>query len=176
MHPDTSEAIRHIALLVSGNGMGDGEMTATGLRSLEWLATIQCGDEGHFTPIGSNGFYRRGGARALFDQQAIEACATVSACLDAWRITGDERWAREMRCAFRWFLGDDVVRTSLYDSATGGCRDGLHADRANQNRGAESTLSFYLALTEIGLRAGEIRLQHRSSPRPDPNGRERAAE
>jgi hypothetical protein len=46
-------------------------------------------------------------------------------------------------------LGDNDLQIALYDPTTGGCRDGLHPDRANENQGAESTLSFLLALLEM---------------------------
>jgi len=137
------------ALLVSGAAMDHSGMVAAGLRSLEWLARIQRSTDGYFAPIGSNGFYRRGGPRAAFDQQPVEACAMVSACLAARRVTGDMRWADEARRALHWFFGQNHLQQSLYDPATGGCRDGLHADRMNENQGAESTLSFLLALSEM---------------------------
>lgn len=126
-------------------------MKAAGLRSLEWLSEVQCSPdgEGYFTPIGSDGFYERGGTKAEFDQQPVEAGAMVSACLAAQRVTGDGRWALEARRAFNWFLGQNQRQQSLYDAATGGCRDGLQADRLNENQGAESTLSFLLALVEM---------------------------
>jgi glycosyltransferase involved in cell wall biosynthesis len=141
------------ALIVCGSRLGNPDMTAVGLRSLAWLAEIQRSKEGSFAPIGSNGFYSRSSAPARFDQQPLEACAMVSACLDAWRASGDERWTREMRSAFRWFLGENQLQFSLYDPSTGGSRDGLHSDRPNENQGAESTLSFLLALTEMGMLA-----------------------
>jgi glycosyl transferase family 1 len=137
------------ALLVSGTWMQHQEMKDVGLRSLRWLADIQCSEDGYFTPIGSNGFYRRGAAKALFDQQPVEACGMVSACLEAGRVTGDREWVRSARRAFGWFLGQNHLQQSVYDATTGGCRDGLHADRLNQNQGAESTLSFLLALAEM---------------------------
>jgi glycosyltransferase involved in cell wall biosynthesis len=137
------------ALVVSGARMDDDEMTKVGLQSLEWLASVQCSDEGYFAPVGSNGFYRRGEAMATFDQQPVEACAMVSACIDARRVTGDERWLEHARRAFSWFLGQNQLQQSLYDPTTGGCRDGLHVDRPNENQGAESTLSFLIALCEM---------------------------
>jgi hypothetical protein len=73
----------------------------------------------------------------------------VSACLEAFRVTEDTRWQNYAWSAFNWFLGDNDLQLPLYDSATGGCRDGLHPDRANQNQGAESTLSFLMALLEM---------------------------
>ena len=60
---------------------------------------------GHFRPIGSDGFWRRGGERAVFDQQPLEAGAAVGACLEAWRATRSLRWLGEARRAFDWFLG-----------------------------------------------------------------------
>jgi len=137
------------ALIVSGSRMGHGEMESAGLRSLEWLVAIQRSEIGEFAPIGSNGFYRRAGRKAAFDQQPLEACAMVAACLAAERTSGDVRWTEHARRAFRWFLGQNHLQKPLYDAATGGCRDGLHADRVNENQGAESTLSFLLALLEM---------------------------
>jgi glycosyltransferase involved in cell wall biosynthesis len=137
------------ALLVSGKRMGREDMISVGLRSLEWLQSLQSRDDGCFAPIGSNGFYVRGQARAEFDQQPVEACAMVSACLDAGRVTGDRKWPQRARRVFDWFLGHNVLKEPLYDPSTGGCRDGLHPDRANQNQGAESTVSFLTALLEL---------------------------
>jgi hypothetical protein len=137
------------ALVVSGARMAHEEMTTVGLRSLEWLSFVQFPHDGYFAPVGSNGFYKRGGSKAAFDQQPVEACATVSACLESRRVTGDKRWTERARCAMSWFFGQNQLRQSLYDATTGGCRDGLHADRVNENQGAESTLSFLLALSEM---------------------------
>ena len=137
------------ALVVSGAEMGNEEMTAAGLESLEWLMTIQSSAEGYFAPIGSNGFYERGGPQAAFDQQPVEAHAMVSACLEARRVTGATRWTDRARHAFSWFLGENQLQQWLYDPTTGCCRDGLHFDRVNENQGAESTLAFLLALCEM---------------------------
>jgi hypothetical protein len=73
----------------------------------------------------------------------------VAAGLEAWRFTGEVQWADHARRAFQWFFGRNQLQQSLYDPATGGCRDGLHPDRVNENQGAESTLSFLIALTEM---------------------------
>jgi hypothetical protein len=85
----------------------------------------------------------------LFDQQPIEAQATVSACIEAYYATDDMVWVVEASRAFEWFLGRNDLGLALYDSSTGGCSDGLHVDRVSQNQGAESTLAFLLALTEM---------------------------
>ena len=138
------------AMLLVGLACADEPMLSAGLDSLDWLMETQrCQTNGHFVPIGSQGFYRRGTEQARFDQQPIEAAGAVSACLQAYRVTGDNRWRTEAWSAFNWFLGDNDLQLPLYDSETGGCRDGLHPDRANQNQGAESTLSFLMALREM---------------------------
>ena len=93
----------------------------------------------------------RGGEPARFDQQPIEANATVSACLEAYRATEDPAWLNEARSAFEWFLGRNDLGQELYDPSTGGCCDGLQEDRINRNQGAESTLAFLLSLAEMNL-------------------------
>ncbi len=143
------------ALIATASWTGDEAMAAVGLRSLEWLTTIQRTDDGYFAPVGTNGFFERGTTAAAFDQQPVEACATVSACMHAFRTTGDHRWTGHARRAFTWFLGQNQLHQALYDPLSGGCRDALHADRVNENEGAESTLSFLLALME--MRADEVR-------------------
>jgi glycosyltransferase involved in cell wall biosynthesis len=138
------------ALIRAGTRSGNNAMLAAGLEALDWLAAVhRCGAKGHFVPVGSHGFYSKSTEKARFDQQPVEACAAVSACLQAFRVTGEDRWRKEAWCAFNWFLGDNDLQIALYDPATGGCRDGLHPDRANQNQGAESTLSFLMALLEM---------------------------
>jgi glycosyltransferase involved in cell wall biosynthesis len=141
------------ALLLCGQWIPNGTMSDAALESLAWLADIQRdkANGGHFVPIGSNGFYQRGGERARFDQQPVEAQAMVSACLEAHRITGDRSWYKEARRAFDWFLGGNDLSLPLYDPTTGGCRDGLHADRPNENQGAESSLAFLQSLLELRL-------------------------
>ena len=137
------------AMLLSGQWMPHPEAFETGLKSLRWLASIQRTQANHFRPIGSNGFYQRDGARADFDQQPVEAQAMVSACLEAFRATQDDYWTREAKRAFEWFLGRNDLGLPLYDSSTGGCGDGLHHDRVNENQGAESSLAFHLSLAEM---------------------------
>jgi len=138
------------AMLLVGAACSDRRMISVGLESLDWLLAVQrCAVNGHFVPIGSQGFYRQDGQKARFDQQPLEAAGAVSACLQAYRVTGDSRWRKGAWSAFNWFLGDNDLQLPLYDSVTGGCRDGLHPDRANENQGAESTLSFLMALLEM---------------------------
>jgi len=140
------------ALIACAVRTSDKVMLEAGLESLDWIVTMQrCETKGHFVPIGSQGFHRKGGEKARFDQQPVEAGATVSACLQAFRATADDRWLKEAWSAFNWFLGDNDLQIVLYDSSTGGCRDGLHPDRVNENQGAESTLSFLMALLEMRL-------------------------
>jgi len=139
------------ALILSGRWSQRSEALDVGLRSLRWLMAVQTAEAGHFRPIGSNGFYRRWHHRATFDQQPLEACASVSACVEAWSATEDPFWLDEAWRAFAWFLGGNDLHLTLYDARSGGCFDGLRDDSVNQNQGAESTLAFLLALQEMRL-------------------------
>jgi len=137
------------AMILNGRSLKNAAMLELGLKTLRWLIKIQTSDAGSFRPVGSNGFYSRGAERAVFDQQPIEAQVTISACIEAYHATGDMFWVAEARRAFEWFLGRNDLGLALYDSTTGGCRDGLHMDRLSQNQGAESTLAFLLSLAEM---------------------------
>lgn len=137
------------ALLRYGQANDDQEAVAIGLESLAWLVEIQQSDQGWIMPIGNQGFYNKGGSISYFDQQPVEAYSLLSACLDAYRASKDLKWYNHATQAFEWFFGRNALGVSVYDKATGGCRDGLHIDRLNENQGAESTLSFIQSLLEI---------------------------
>lgn len=139
------------ALILSGRATGQPAVFERGLQALRWLNDLQISEKGHFRPIGTNGFYRRGGARANFDQQPIEAQAMVSACLEAYRATSDVWWYEQAQRAFDWFIGWNDLGLELCSPESGGCGDGLHVDRVNGNQGAESTLAYLLSLAEMRL-------------------------
>lgn len=134
------------ALIEAGRGLPNEEMAQAGLRSLKWLDELQTAQQGHFVPIGSNGWYVRNGTRARFDQQPIEASSFLDACLTAFRLTKDEYWLVAARRAFEWFLGRNDLNLPLYDYVSGACCDGLHPDRVNQNQGAESVICWLMSL------------------------------
>jgi hypothetical protein len=152
------------ALILAGWRSDNQRMIEAGTESLRWLVAEQHrGDENIFVPIGSSGFYSMDGEKARFDQQPVEACATISACLEVFRLTDEPLWLGEAQRVFGWFLGKNDLQISLYDASTGGCRDGLHPDRVNENQGAESTLSFLMALLEMqgakGANAAQMHLE-----------------
>lgn len=161
------------ALLASGRGGDDGAAIEVGLTSLTWLAETQTAKQGWFRPVGSNGFWCRHAARAEFDQQPLEAGAMVSAAIEAYHTTNDTKWLSIAQAAFDWFLGRNAIGKPVYDAKSGGCCDGLHEDRVNFNQGAESTVSFLLALAEMRLLEASLaafgELKVRSAALP-PNG------
>jgi glycosyltransferase involved in cell wall biosynthesis len=137
------------ALILAGGCSNNRKMIAAGIESLEWLVAAQhCTDPEIFVPIGSNGCFQ-GGEKSRFDQQPVEACATIAACLQAYSLTHNNRWTDEAHRVFQWFLGKNDLQAPLYDTTTGGCKDGLHPDRVNENQGAESTLSFLMSLLQM---------------------------
>jgi glycosyltransferase involved in cell wall biosynthesis len=137
------------ALLRYGQTNHDSEAATVGLESLTWLVKIQQSEKGWIMPIGNRGFYQKDGLMAYFDQQPVEVYSLLSACLQAYRITKDPTWYDHATQAFEWFFGRNALGVSVYDKVTGGCRDGLHIDRLNENQGAESTLSFLQAWLEM---------------------------
>ena len=147
------------ALILAGWRSNNQRMIEVGMDSLKWLVAEQHRDSREiFVPIGSSGFYIEGNEKARFDQQPVEACATIAACLEVYKLTEESQWREEANRVFSWFLGNNDLHTPLYDATTGGCRDGLHPDRVNENQGAESTLSFLMALLE--MQAAKVASEH----------------
>jgi glycosyltransferase involved in cell wall biosynthesis len=137
------------ALIVTGHSTGTSTYLDAGLRSLRWLMALQTTPAGLFRPVGTEGFGEQRRQPRAFDQQPLEATAMISACLAAWRVDGDAEWKADAERAFAWFLGGNDLTLPLVDLETGSCRDGLHRDRANQNRGGESAVSYLLSLADM---------------------------
>lgn len=137
------------AMIRTGRAIGNDAFVQAGLRSLTWLMTRQTSTAGLFRPIGTDSFQEFRSVDELFDQQPLEATATIAACHAALRETNDLRWRVGAERAFAWFLGENDLSRPLVDVETGSCRDGLHPDRRNENRGAESVLSYLLGLVDI---------------------------
>ncbi|KRR26177.1 glycosyl transferase family 1 [Bradyrhizobium lablabi] len=137
------------ALMMTGAATQTPEYVQAGLRSLRWLMMRQTTPAGHFRPVGTAGFGELRQLPRAFDQQPVEATATIAACLTAWRADGDAEWKALATRAFTWFLGSNDLSVALVDPHTGSCRDGLHPDRANENRGGESVVCYLLGLAEI---------------------------
>src|SRR6266567_287554 len=137
------------ALIQTGLATRTPSYVEVGLRSLRWLMSLQTTSWGHFRPVGTKSFGMIRQKPEAFDQQPIEAAATISACLAAWRADDGAEWPVGAKRAFGWFLGENDLQTALIDSDTGSCSDGLHPDRPNENKGAESVLSYLLGLLEI---------------------------
>ena len=137
------------ALIYAGHQMNREDIVQVGIDSLNWLLQIQKDENGYFVPIGNQGWFKKGGEKARFDQQPIEAASMIDALTTAFVVTGNSQWKEEAINIFEWFLGKNDLGISLYDYTTGGCRDGLQADGVNMNQGAESTISWLLALLRI---------------------------
>jgi glycosyltransferase involved in cell wall biosynthesis len=152
------------ALILSGRWTSNSQAMDIGLRTLRWLADVQRAPEGHFRPIGSEGFYVRGQLAAQYDQQPLEAQSMVSAAIEAYRATNDSYWLDQAQLAFEWFTGRNDLGMPVCDPSSGACCDGLHADRVNQNQGAESTLAYLLALAEMQLLENSLPAFRKAAP------------
>jgi len=157
------------ALLMSGKWMNRGDMIEVGKKALNWLMEIQTSETGMLSIIGTDGWYVRGGRRNRFDQQPIEAHGLIDACIEAYHVTREKHWIDHAHRAFNWFLGDNDLRKPLYDFTTGGCRDGLHADRVNENQGAESTLAWLMSV----LLMQDLQMEQTLDQRPADKSRDR---
>jgi glycosyltransferase involved in cell wall biosynthesis len=137
------------AMIVTGLALNKDQYIKTGLRSLRWLTTVQTSSAGNFRPVGSDSFGDQRQVPKRFDQQPLEAAATISACAAAFLVDAKPFWDTEAMRAFNWFMGKNDLGLALVDVASGSCCDGLHPDRRNENRGGESVVSYLLALFEI---------------------------
>ena len=141
----SNAALPH-ALIISGRWMGRNDIIDVGSKALDWLLKVQTSENGALSLVGNSGWFTRGGSRSRYDQQAIDAHALLDACVEAYHVTLDSKYIQHARRCIKWFLGDNDIRTSLYDFTTGGCHDGLQADRVNENQGAESLLAWLMSL------------------------------
>ncbi|MDZ4775763.1 MAG: glycosyltransferase family 4 protein [Alphaproteobacteria bacterium] len=130
------------ALIRASTTFGDGAMLDAGLQALAWLCNIQTAEEGWFRPVGSTGFGARYAQPSRFDQQPLEAAATIDACQAAYEATNDARWISEARKAYAWYLGANDLGLPVAVPEEGICFDGLTPYDVNRNQGAESVLAF----------------------------------
>ena len=137
------------ALILAGERLQDPDMLSMGIDTLDHLMKRQVGEHGFFAPIATSSFDNGGASHAEFDQQPIEALATIDACLAGWRATGSTEYAHAARQAFEWFGGHNVHGFALARPADGICHDGLTVDGLNRNHGAESILSYLLAAASV---------------------------
>ncbi len=136
------------ALILAGKLRERDDMISMGFRSLNWLFKNQTEDD-YLVPVGNHGWYEKHGRKARFDQQPLEANGLLEACIAAFKVSGEDRWLNRAKTCFNWFLGNNDLNLPLYDSRTGGCRDGLESNKTNENQGAESTLAWLLSLAAM---------------------------
>jgi glycosyltransferase involved in cell wall biosynthesis len=149
------------AMLLAHEATGEGHFLKAGLESLDFLLA-ETFREGHFDFVGNRGWYRRGGRRAVFGQQTIEAGYTAEACSTAYEVTGERRYLELARAAVEWLFGRNRLRAPLYDPATGACSDGLDAHGPSMNQGAESVICCLLGLLAVS-RWGEVKVLKESA-------------
>ena len=152
------------AMIETGIAMKRPHYVDAGIRALRWLMKVQTNFYGHFRPVGSTSFGKSRQKPSAFDQQPVEAWATIAACTTAWRHDGNSEWEAGATLAFAWFMGENDLRSTLIDSETGRCWDGLHPDRPNENTGAESTLSYLLGLIDVRQLSRDAATSRSKSP------------
>lgn len=144
------------AMIEAGRAVGHEAAVATGLETLSWIMTMQTGPRGVFRPVGTESFGKPYAQPAPFDQQPLEAAATVDACVAAWAATRDRQWVSHARTALCWFTGNNDLGLSLVAQQEGLCYDGLTPAGVNLNQGAESTLAMQMALLSAQRLGGPL--------------------
>jgi uncharacterized protein YyaL (SSP411 family) len=144
------------ALILAGRTLDNQKFIASGLKALKFLINKQMSENGHFRPYGTEGFLEIGFSNAKFDQQPVEAQATISACLSAYEVTQEEYWRNEAQRAFDWFYGKNDTGFPLINENNGSCFDGLHADGVNENCGAESVLAYLISICDMRIFAQKM--------------------
>lgn len=153
------------ALLRAGKVLGRADFTAVGLETLEWIVARQTSPEGRFRAVGTESFGRPYADPLPFDQQPLEAQATIEACIAAHDATGEARWVEAAIRAYRWYLGANDLDLPLASAQDGGCFDGLMPTGLNRNQGAESILALQLAncaISALSKRIGTVATPRRS--------------
>jgi hypothetical protein len=147
------------ALIRAGEALGRDDMIARGIETLDWIVGRQTSPEGRFRAVGTESFGLAFAEPAGFDQQPLEAQATIDACATAFAVTRDRRWIVEAERAYRWFFGVNDLDLPLASPQDGGCFDGLMPHGLNRNQGAESILALQMAscaISTLSKQAGTV--------------------
>jgi hypothetical protein len=150
------------ALFIAYEMVGNQKYLDAAVESLDFLLKTQM-VENVFVPIGNNGWYKRGENRATYDQQPLEAAATVEAAIEAFHVTKEKRYAEIANTVFGWFLGKNSLKVMVYNPETAGCYDGITAEEVNLNQGAESSICYLLARLRLEELKPEFRRQKRGA-------------
>lgn len=118
--------------------------------SLDFLVSITF-KNGVFSPVGSNGWYKKNNQKSSFAQQPVDTASMVQTLVLAYNITKKDSYLGKAITAFQWFLGKNVLNQAVYNESNGGCHDGLEEISVNINQGAESTISYLMARLSLAL-------------------------
>jgi hypothetical protein len=146
------------ALLRGGDALGMPHLVDIGIEMLDFFAAVTM-EDGVFVPVGSNGWYPRGGVKARYGQQPLEAAGMVDAAMVAYDLGGDDRFRAYTESALAWYVGGNTAHARMVEG--GGCRDGIDEHGVSHNMGAESTVSYLQAAIAVAGRATRpLRVTH----------------
>ncbi|MUL49042.1 glycosyltransferase [Mycobacterium sp. CBMA293] len=134
-----ANAVLPEAMIAAGVTLDDSALCQRGLDLLEWLIDCETVD-GHLSVTPAGG-WSAGELRPGFVQQPIEVAALADACTRAAAVDASAIWPNAVRVAAAWFQGANDAATPMWDPASGGGFDELHADGVSVDQGAESTLA-----------------------------------
>jgi uncharacterized protein YyaL (SSP411 family) len=137
------------ALFYAYEDLKSAQYLATAVKTLDFLIKVNFPKGEMLQLIGNKGWYNKGGKPALYDQQPTDAAAMVEACAAAYRVTGVKSYDEKALRSFEWFLGNNISGKPVYDSASGGSRDGIKESGINMNEGAESSIAVVNSLVTL---------------------------
>lgn len=143
-----NNAVVSEAMMIAGEYTQQSQYASIGFTSLNFLID-KTFSSNRYLPIGQSKWYINQEERSEFDQQPEEPASMILALETAFHITYEKKYTQLAKVCFSWFLGNNSLNQSLYNYNTGGCFDGLHRDRVNQNQGAESLVSYLLSRLAI---------------------------
>nr|MBC8489343.1 glycosyltransferase [Bacteroidota bacterium] len=151
-------AIIPLALFHAAEVFNDNEILKVAIESSEFLESITM-KNGNLKPIGSKGWFRKGGVCADFAQQSVDVMGMVLLFFKAYEVTKEKKYLDKMFISYMWYLGKNDLNIPVYDYKTGGCNDGLEEYGLNRNQGAESTLSYLISHLTL-LNAFELEYEY----------------
>jgi hypothetical protein len=146
-----------LALFHSTRITADDRTLVVAQESMKFLESYTL-QHGYLTPVGNEGWFRRGGKCPLYGQQSVDVMAFVLLYHQVYLSTENKEYLEKMFLAHLWYLGENSQRLSVYDYETNSCFDGLESHGLNLNQGAESIIAYLISHLTV-LKA--IELEHR---------------
>jgi hypothetical protein len=137
-------ALLPLGMLAAAQITGRKSHMDAALSTMRFLTDVVIID-GRLEVVGNDGWYQRGGKRAWFDQQSVDAGYIVLLYSQAYETLRDKSYLELAHISNSWFFGNNRSGVQVYDTQTHGCYDAVTEDGLNLNQGSESCICYLLA-------------------------------